>query len=148
GLASAKAASFTPGNVVVLQCAGTASGGSAGSVLEYTPSGTLAQTITLPSSGSPAIVFGSTVSLPHDISLSADGALVVIPGYAYATNVSVEGTAAAADNRVIATVKWDGTVAFPIVNSAFASGQSVRGATSDGFGNFWGVFTSGMRYLT
>jgi hypothetical protein len=147
GLVSAKAASFTAGNVVVLQCAGVSSSGNAGSLLEYTPSGTLAQTITLPSSGSPAIVFGNTVSLPHDISLSGDGALVVIPGYAQ-TATSIESTTAAADNRVIATVKWDGTVAFPIINSALVSGQSVRGATSDGFGNFWVTFTSGMRYVT
>ncbi len=144
---SAFGAAFTPGNITVLQCAGVSSGGNAGALLEYTPGGTLVQTISFPSTGSPALVFGSTVALPHDISLSADGALVVIPGYA-ALAASIESTTSAADNRVIATVKWDGTVAYPIINSALMSGQSPRGATSDGFGNFWATFTSGMRYVT
>src|SRR5262249_21015301 len=79
--------------------------------------------------------------------LSGDGALVVVPGYLpFAGNV--ETASAATDNRVIATVKWDGTVAYPIVNSAAVSASSIRGAASDGFGNFWFTFTSGMRYVT
>ena len=155
GLAAstALAASFTPGNVVVLQCTGTAGTGNAGALVEYTPSGTLIQTITLHNNGTTgdatSIVFGASDSLDHDISLSADGALVVIPGYNKLVSTgNVDTSTAASDNRVIATLKWDGTYAAPIVNSAVASGAEVRGATSDGFGNFWVVFTSGCRYVT
>src|SRR6266571_2798043 len=101
GLFSTPAATFTSNNVVVLQCAGTFSGGNSGSLVEYAPSGG-APVQTIPLSG---MVFGSTLNLAHDITLSADGALLIIPGYAYSTNVSVEGTTAASDNRVIATVK-------------------------------------------
>jgi hypothetical protein len=143
-LLTASAAPFAPGNVVVLQCAGVASGGNTGSLVEYAPGGG-APVQTIPLSG---MVFGSTLNLAHDITLSADGALIIVPGYAYATNVSVEGTTAASDNRVIATVKWDGTVSYPIVNSALVSANAIRGVTSDGFGNFWVTFTSGMRYVT
>src|SRR5437588_6046369 len=131
----ALAASFTPGNVVVLQCAGTSSGGNTGSLIEYAPGGG-APVQTIPLSG---MVFGNTLNLAHDISLSADGAMVIIPGYAL-NAASIESTTAAADNRVMASVKWDGTASY-YTNSAFATGQAVRGATSDGFGNFWGVFT-------
>ena len=60
----------------------------------------------------------------------------------------METATAANDNRVIATVKWDGTVSYPIINSAAVSASSIRGAASDGFGNFWFTFTSGMRYVT
>src|SRR5258706_12744735 len=144
GLASSppRAASFPPGNVVVLQCAGPSTGGNAGSLVEYAPGGG-APVQTIPLTG---MVFGNTPNLAHDITLSADGALVIIPGYA-ALAANIESTTAAANNRVIATVKWDGTVAYPIINSALISGQSPRGTTSDGFGNFWVTFTSGMRYV-
>jgi hypothetical protein len=142
GLASAPAASFTPGNVVVVQCAGVATTGNAGSLIEVPAAGG-APVQSVPLSG---IVFGSSVALVHGQSLSADGALIIIPGYA-ATATGIESTTAAADNRVMAMAKWDGTCAY-YTNSAFASGASVRGAASDGLGNFWGVFTSGMRYLS
>src|SRR5437867_9173749 len=92
------------------------------------------------------MVFGSTLPLTHDLSLSADGAIVIIPGYA-APAASIESTTALADNRVMASVKWDGTVSY-YSNSAFASGAAVRGATGDGFGNFWGIITSGARWLS
>ena len=66
----ARGAALTPGNVTVLWCAGvSATAGNAGAMLEYSPSGTLVQTINLASTGSPAITFGSTVALPHDISV-------------------------------------------------------------------------------
>ncbi len=101
GLASttALAASFTPGNVVVLRCDGTSSGGNTGSLVEYAPVGG-APVQTIPLTG---IVFGNTLNLAHDITLSADGALIIIPGYA-ALAANIESTTAAANNRVIATV--------------------------------------------
>jgi hypothetical protein len=145
GLAQIHAAvPLTPHNVVVVKCDDVLTSGNTGSLLEYAPGapGTLVQTIALP-----GCVFGNSASLVHDMSLSLDHAFVVIPGYDH-TATGIESTTAANDNRVIATVKYDGSYARPIVNSALFSGQSPRGATSDGFGNFWATFTSGTRYVT
>jgi hypothetical protein len=154
GLASAQAASFSsPHNIVVLRCAGAVNVGNAGFLDEYTPSGSLVQSITLPQNGTTdtgsSIVFGASTALIHSMSLSADGALVVIPGYAaMAASGNVESSTASAIHRVIATVKWDGTYARPNADSHWASNTSgERGAASDGFGNFWGIWTGGCSYL-
>ena len=149
GLASVQAAPFTVGNVVVLQ-SGTAGTGAAGALIEYTPSGTLVQTISLPNNGTTpdatSIVFGQNSAFNHSLSLSADGALVVIPGYA---NMLVSGVidtvsvASGGANRVVGTVKYDGTYTRPFSSASVLSGVAFRTATSDGFGNFWGMGGSG-----
>ncbi|PWU15470.1 MAG: hypothetical protein C5B50_15330 [Verrucomicrobia bacterium] len=142
-LASAQAGNFTPGNVAVVQAAGASTSGNTGSLLEIPAAGGApVQSIALN-----GLVFGSSLTLVHGMSLSADGALVVIPGYA-TTIANIETSTSANDNRVIGTVRWDGTFARPIVNSAAVSGASPRGAASDGFTNYWFTFTSGMRFVT
>src|ERR1051325_679881 len=141
---TAGAASFTAGNVAVLRCDGFSTSGNTGSLVEYTPGGSLVQTIPLP-----GMVFGSTLNLAHDITLSADGALVIIPGYATTITPAygVEGSGANTNNLVVASVKWDGSVSY-YTNSAFADRVATRGVTGDGFGNFWGIITGGARWLT
>jgi hypothetical protein len=153
GLAAstALAAPFSsPHNVVVLRCTGAVNTGNAGFLDEYTPAGSLVQSITLPQNGTTdtgsSIVFGIT-ALSHETSLSGDGAFVVIPGYAAMTAGAVESSTASANHRVIATVKYDGTYALANTNANWASAASVRGAASDGYGNFWGDWTAGVSYL-
>ncbi len=145
---SVHAAALTAGNVVVLICSNTLATGNSGALLEYNPSGSLIQTFSFPTNGAGAIVFGSTVSLPHDMSVSGDGGLVVFSGYALLNATSVEGATAATDNRVIATLRWDGVYATPIVNSAYSSANAHRGVASDGLGKFWGSYTAGLRYMS
>src|SRR5882762_1619783 len=81
---TAFAASFTAGNVIVLQCDGTVTTGNTASLVEYTPAGSVVSTVTLPSNGGTdngtSLVVGGSSVLNHDMSLSADGALIVIPG--------------------------------------------------------------------
>src|ERR1041385_812236 len=83
---TASAASYTAGNIVVLQCDGTATTGNTASLVEYTPSGTMVSSNALPSNGGTdngtSFVVGGSSVLNHDMTLSADGALIVIPGYA------------------------------------------------------------------
>ncbi|MDB6121387.1 MAG: large protein [Pedosphaera sp.] len=145
-------AQFTPGRVVVLQCDGTATTGNSGSLLEYLPA-TANQAapsfqVALPNNGTTSnatsIVFGQNSVLNHDISLSGDGALVVIPGYANMTAGAVDSVAISAGGatRVVATVKYNGVYARPIMTTSL-SAAAFRSATSDGFGNFWGMGGSG-----
>jgi hypothetical protein len=151
--ASTARAQFTAGRVVVLQCDGTATTGNSGSLLEYLPAtanqATPSFSVALPNSGTTSnatsIVFGQNSVLNHDISLSGDGALVVIPGYANTLASGAVDTvtlAAGGATRVVATVKYNGVYARPI-NTTSLSGTSIRSATSDGFGNFWAMGGSG-----
>jgi hypothetical protein len=132
--ASTAFADFTAGNVVVLQCVHTSTGG-AGTLVEFNRvSGPTGFTVALPSaSGSDSgtsIVFGQSSTLNHDVTLSDDGAFVVLGGYAYSTT----GVDSATLPRVMALVKYDGTYSRTVSTS---NGWSVRGAASDGFGNYW-----------
>src|SRR2546426_742675 len=88
------AASFTAGNVIVLQCDGSVTTGNTASLVEYTPAGSVVSTVVLPSNGGTdngtSFVAGGSSVLNHDISLSGDGALIVIPGYAVTAGSSID----------------------------------------------------------
>jgi hypothetical protein len=80
--------------------------------------------------------------------LSDDGAFVVIPGYAACGAGTVENTTPANNQRVIATVDYLGNYTLADSNPTWGNGTTgVRGCASDGFGNFWGDWTSGISYL-
>src|SRR5258706_15288193 len=105
---------FTTGNPVVLQLDSSVATGNTGSLVEFDRA-TANQvspisSVALPSNGATdngtSIVFGSSSVLNHDISLSADGALIVIPGYAN-TATAVDTAAASTCPRVVATVKYN-----------------------------------------
>src|SRR3954468_23373635 len=114
-------AQFTPGRVVVLQAVNTANGG-AGTLVEFTAAGPSGYTVALPNSGATdsgtSIVFGNSSTLNHDLSLSADGALIIVPGYG-STASGVD--AATTVNRVVSTVKYNGTYARPITTTSFTT---------------------------
>ncbi len=153
-------ASFTSGNVIVLQTDSNVTTGNTGSLVEYDPTtanqASPVSTLALHSNGSTddgtSIIFGSSSVLNHDISISADGALIVIPGYAN-TGTAVDSASATTIPRVVATVRYDKVYARPVTISTtgggLLSGNAFRGATSDGFGNFWAVSGGGaIAYMT
>src|ERR1043166_51476 len=157
GLAAstASAASYTSGNIVVLQCDGTATTGNTVSLVEYTPAGTMVSSNALPSNGGTdngtSFVAGGSSVLNHDMSLSADGALIVIPGYAVTAGSSIDAASATTVPRVIATMKYNQVYARPITitTGGAVSANVMRGASSDGFGNFWAVSGGGnVAYAT
>src|SRR5437588_404130 len=87
GLVSTQA-QFTSGRVVVLRCGNASAAGNSGFLEEYNPStvnGAATYTVTLPNSGTTddgtSIVFGNNSAFNHGISLSGDGAFVVIGAY-------------------------------------------------------------------
>ena len=118
---AAQAALFTPGNLVVVRVGdGTTATPTLLStaittcLLEYTPGGTLVQTITLPTAASGTnAALTNTGSSNSDalLSRSADGRYLLITGYDVASGTAtLTNTAATAVNHVIGRVAADGTV--------------------------------------
>ena len=144
-------AQFTPGRVVVLRCVDSSAGG-AGTLVEYNRGGVSSFQVALPadSNTNPAtsIVFGNNSPLNHNISLSGDGAFVVLPGYAVVTPSVDSANSSTNSPRVVATVKYNGSYArAPFSYSGGAIVSQFRSATSDGFGNFWGNGSDSVKYL-
>src|SRR5689334_3130360 len=76
---------FTPGNIVVYRM-GDGTGPLTGNMSpvfldEYTTSGTLVQTIAMPSTGSQKITMFGNAFFQGSMTLSADGRYLVVPGF-------------------------------------------------------------------
>ncbi|MFN0075854.1 MAG: esterase-like activity of phytase family protein [Prosthecobacter sp.] len=155
----ASAAPFTPGNVVVYRVGA----GGAPTLLntgnpvfldEYTPGGTLVQSVAMPTSISGAnkrLIASGTASGDGILTRSVDGRYVIATGYdAAAPFTSLTSTAASTVNRVIGRVDASATVdtTTAIADAAFADNQ--RGAASINGTAFWtsGGATSGVRYVS
>jgi hypothetical protein len=139
GATAARAATtFAPGDVVVYRV-GTGSGalGSGGTAVfldEYTPSGTLVQSVPLSNAASgsnkPLVASGWAAS-EGLLTLSADGRYLVATGYDAALGTSKVGSAAAATTpRTVALVDGQGTVNSSTALTDVADGNNVRSAVS------------------
>jgi len=145
---SAQAAGFSQGNVVVYRVGdGTATlSANAAPVFldEYTPTGTLVQSIALSPAPTPPnrqLTASGSATTEGFLTLSADGKFIVFTGYdAPVATLALPGTTAAAVNRVVGRVDATGAVdtstAINSLTSAF-SGGNPRGVTSDNGNNFW-----------
>ncbi len=140
---------FTNGNIVVLQMGdgvATLSSSSAPvSLKEYTKTGSLVQTIALPSSGSSPrfTVTGNSGSEGH-LARSADGKYLTIAGYD--TVAGVSSFAVAATKRLIARIDASGNI--DLTTGITDGGTSaVRSAVMDGTSNTWMATSGGgIRY--
>ncbi|MDO7876235.1 IPT/TIG domain-containing protein [Hymenobacter sp. ASUV-10] len=155
GLASA--APFTPGNLVVVRVGDAvtapASGVAAATfLLEYTPTGTLVQTIALPTatSGTNRSLTNTTSSSSEGyLSRSADGRYLLVPGYdAVPGTAALVATASTATNRVIGRVAADGSIDTSTrIDDAFSAGNIRSVASADGANFYASGSNSGVRYL-
>ena len=157
----AGASDFTGGNLVVVRVGDGSSSlsPSATSVylMEYTPAGSLVQTIALPTAASganrPFTIGGSTTSEGF-LKLSVDGQHLTLAGYAATPGTaSVAGTTAISVNRVVAVVNVHGAIDTTTALQDAYSGGNVRSAVSTDGTNFWlggdGSVSSGApRYTT
>jgi hypothetical protein len=154
---ASSAAPFTPGNLVVVRVgdgsATLTSAATATFLVEYTPSGTLVQTVALPVADAGAnqtLTISGTSTADGQLTRSVDGAYLVLAGYDAAPGTAaIAGTTAAAVNRIVGRVAADGTInATTTINDAFSSGNFRSAATADGQ-SFYGVGSvSGVRYVT
>jgi Carboxypeptidase regulatory-like domain len=138
------AAAFTPGNIAVCRigdgAAALTSAATATFIDEFTPSGTLVQSVALPTavSGLNQILTNSgTGTTDCSITRSADGRFLVITGYSAATGtLAVAGTATATNPRVIGTIDANGVFDTSTTTTSF-SANAIRSATSNDGLQFW-----------
>ncbi len=142
---------FTPGNLVVLRYGdglpALTSAAATVSLVEYTPSGILVQTISVPSTGTDKLTASGSATSEGGLTLSGDGRYLSFIGYdAIAGTASIAGTSS---NKVVARVGTNGVVDLTTkIPNADISGNNPRGAvTMDGTG-FWVCGAAGgVRYV-
>jgi len=141
-LSAAQAQYFTQGNLAVVQM-GTATQAAATtgepvSIVQFTTAGVPVGTpLTLPSTGASAFILDNSATEGF-MTLSGNGKYLVLGGYN--TNIqtsSLTGFTSTNVFRAVATIDGYGNFALPITNSHIYSTYNIRGAVSDGLGNFW-----------
>lgn len=136
-------AQFSSGNIVVLQAGdGTATytGNVSSPVIlqEFSPAGTPAFSVALPTTTAGITVTGNDVT-EGLITRSIDNQFIVIPGYNVASGTpAVQTSAASLAPRGIGSVNPAGSFSLTVTTNTFYSGDAFRSATGDGSGNFWG----------
>jgi hypothetical protein len=147
--AAVEAAPITAGNLVVYRVGdgGAALGTAATPVFldEYTVTGTLVQSIPVPSTGTASLTATGSATAEGLMTLSQDGKSLIFTGYRKdAGGASPSGDPAATTNRVIGSVGLSGVVNTSI--SLTDVGTSIRSATTiDGSFYYIGAST-GVRY--
>lgn len=161
GLIQAKpvlAASFTNGNIVVYRV-GSGSGslvntGNPVFLDEYTPGGTLVQSIALPttvSGSNKQLIASGTATSEGMLARSADGQYLILTGYGrdLGQSGSISGTAASVVNRVVGRVDWNGNVDTSTALTDFANANNPRSAVSNDGTQFWVMGgAGGIRYAS
>ncbi len=138
-------AQITPGNLIVVRAgdgAAALSGLSAAQfVEEFTVGGTAVQTIALPTVAAganlPVTISGSATSEGF-ITQTVDGNYLLAVGYGVGTGTaSVNGTASATVNRVIARIALNGTIDSSTALTDAHNAGSIRSAVSVDGNSFW-----------
>jgi choice-of-anchor C domain-containing protein len=152
----ALAAPFTPGNVVIYRVGNggdpLASTGAQVFLDEFNPSGTLVQSLPMPTTATGAnrrLVASGTATAEGLLTRSADGRFLILTGYdatiPYAS--ALPGTAASTVYRTVGRVGHEGSIDTSTFLQDFADGGAPRAAaTSDG-SKFWlAGSTGGVRF--
>ncbi|HEU4719060.1 MAG TPA: immunoglobulin domain-containing protein, partial [Bacteroidia bacterium] len=140
---NASAQMFTPGNIVVEQVGDGTSALASGVaaplfLVEYSATGTLTNSVALPVAGPNVITTSGTATSEGNISLSANGRYIIVPGYnALPGTTGLTSTTSATVARVTGQVDASGTYSMPSVTNTYFSGNNIRGAASDGNNNYW-----------
>jgi len=145
------ASSFTPGDIVIYRVGdGTAALSTTTAAVfldEYSPLGTLVQSIPLTTSGSGVITAVGNASTEGILTRSQDGEKLIFTGYQIATGSS-SATAFAA-NKVIGVVGLSGVANTSSYSVSDAGATSIRSATStDGSSLFYTSSASSVRYVS
>ena len=157
----ASAAPLTDGNVVVYRVGATGGGALTSNATavfldEYTPTGTLVQSIPLPTAVSGAqkrVTASGTATSEGLLTRSADGCSVVFTGYDAAVGTaSVSGTLATAVNRVVGKVDAAGALDTSTALSNVSDGNNFRSAATTDGNAFWvggagTTSTGGVHYV-
>ncbi|MGI4874814.1 MAG: T9SS type A sorting domain-containing protein [Janthinobacterium lividum] len=146
------AAAFTPGNIATVRvgdgAATLTTAATAEFVDEYTLSGTLVQSIPLPTAdnGTVHALTNSGTSTSDNLTRTADGRYLLLTGYNAIPGTT--GIVTSTVSRVVARIASDGSVnTNTLITDAF-SGTNIRSAVStDGSNLYVSGGNSGIRYL-
>jgi hypothetical protein len=151
-------AAFTPGNLVVYRVgAGTDALNNTGAAVfldEFTTSGTLVQSIALPTTvagNNRQLIASGTSAAEGLITRSADGRYLLVTGYArnLGGTGSVSATTAADVNRVVGRIDANGTIDATTALTDFSSANSPRSvASTNGTDLYVAGGIGGVRYTT
>jgi hypothetical protein len=143
---SAQAQFFTTGNLAVVRVGGAgqfvSSNGIAVNIDQYTTSGTLVNTVSLPASGSNAFVLDNSTA-EGTMTLSANDQYLVLGGYnspvgsGFGTPFGLNGTTSTAVSRSIGTIDGYGNFVLQITNDLAFTTWPISSAVFDGTNNFW-----------
>ena len=135
---TAQAQYFSPTNLVLVQQNTVSNDGAAVTIVQMQTNGTQVSSTNLPSSGTSAFILGTSVTEGFE-SISANSNLLVLAGYnATPPTASAPGSSLASTvPRAVATLDAYDNYALPISNTKIYSLSTIRGAASDGLGNFW-----------
>jgi hypothetical protein len=104
---------------------------------EFGTSGTLVQTIGIPTAGGAQITCSGSASSEGALTLSSDGSVLTFAGYAASPGVAgIAKTAAASYSRAVGVINASGTYSRVATGSSAFDGNNVRSAVSDGH-NYW-----------
>lgn len=117
---------------------------------QYSASGSLVQSVTIPDSGSTPLILTPVTTSDGALSRSPDGKLLGLAGYKVArlSSSSQPSTASSATvPRAGVTVDGAGNIVMPVQTTLF-SGTSIRSVATDANGNYWASGgNSGTAYL-
>src|ERR1043166_7184974 len=134
------AAPFTAGNLVLYRVgdgsAALTSNGTAVFLDEYTPTGTLVQSIALPTGASPRLVASGSATTEGFLSRSEDTRYLIVPGYDAAVGTaSITGSTTIP--RVIGRVDGNGNIDVSTSYVDATGAGNIRSATSVAASRFW-----------
>lgn len=137
---------FTQGNLAVLRVGdGSAALSSASTAIfidEFTPAGTLVQSVAIPTNGDNVLTNSGTATSEGQLTLSPNGLYLTLAGYNTAPGTaSINGTSAAAVNRKLLRVD-NGVNYTPILSSTAYNTNNIRGGVTTG-DDYWASGTSG-----
>jgi hypothetical protein len=144
---------FTPGNLAVLRVGnGTETLVSSGNSLfvdQYTTGGTLVNSVTVPDTGSGALLVSGASSSEGGLTRSLDNTLVILAGYS--TNLgsissSLSSQSAAVVPRAVSSVDAFGVYHLAQASTTLYTSNNIRCATSDGTNSFWTAGSPGATF--
>src|SRR5690349_8401522 len=152
GASLSHASGITGGNLIVTQAgdgaAALSSAAAAGFIQEFTTSGSLVQTIALPTSVSGSnrrLVFAGSATSEGHINLSGNGLFASVAGYdANVGTATIATSTAAAANRVVGLLNLaTGTVNSSTAFDALYSGNNLRSSFSTNGTDNWTTGSGG-----
>src|SRR6185436_14574756 len=146
-------AAFTPGNLAVLRVGDggvttLANNATNLFILEYTPGGSLIQTISIPASGATALTMSGSATSEGALMRSPNGRWLCIGGYNTNSGpAGIASTTSLAAPRGVATIDAAGNYNLVATTSTQFSGNNIRAGATDGTNNFWAGGGSSGTYL-